>query len=240
MRIEGAFANSYDRFVKRESLLPPDLGDLIKSLNPRSILEFGCGTGTVAVGLALEGFDVTGVDFSADMLKIARKKAKLYNAQVRFIKGDISKINLYSKFDCILCLGNILPQFRSSPSLASLFKNALRHLHPNGVFIAQQLNYNRILELKPIAFAIDIDKELIRIKQYRYRKSHIDFVVTLIDSSQTPPSKKVHLSRLKPWKKDKLLKYASSVGFVEVEILGNYKRDKFDLDSKDAILIARK
>jgi len=122
MKIQGVFANNYDRFVKRDSLLPPALERLIKSVNPQSVLEFGCGTGTIAVGLALNTFDVTAVDFSDDMLKIARRKANAYKTKIKFIKADIAKIDLGRTFDCIICLGNILPQFSSASSLANCLK----------------------------------------------------------------------------------------------------------------------
>jgi hypothetical protein len=123
--------------------------------------------------------------------------------------------------------------------LAALLKNIQAHLRPKGIFIAQLLNYDRILKIKPRTFATDIDKDLLRLKQYRYKSGYIDFVVTLIDSSQIPPAKKVHISRLKPWKKDELLKYASRAGFAHVEIYGDYFKSDFDQYSKDSILIAQ-
>lgn len=240
MKIQGVFANNYDRFVKRDSLLPPALERLIKSVNPQSILEFGCGTGTIAVGLALNTFDVTAVDFSDDMLKIARRKANTYRTKIKFIKADIAKIDLGRTFDCIICLGNILPQFRSASSLAKLLENCQRHLNPDGVLIAQQLNYDRILKSRPATFATDIDENLMRIKQYRYHREYIDFVVTLLDTSVVPPARSSHSSRLKPWKADQLLKHSRIAGFGKIEIFGNYDKEVFTLDSKDAVLYAVK
>lgn len=39
-----------------------------------SVLELGCGTGTVTRMLAKEGYDCVGLDMSEDMLSIASEK----------------------------------------------------------------------------------------------------------------------------------------------------------------------
>ena len=67
-RIKGKFAKSYDSFVKRESLLPDGLFELVRSYSPEMIADFGCGTGSVAAGLSKAGYQVTGVDKSKDSI----------------------------------------------------------------------------------------------------------------------------------------------------------------------------
>ena len=39
-----------------------------------SIAELGCGTGSVSLLLQADGFEVTGIDISGDMLKVAEEK----------------------------------------------------------------------------------------------------------------------------------------------------------------------
>ena len=198
-KIKGAFAGSYDRFVKRQTALPDGLLELIRSFGPRSIVEFACGTGTVAVGLALGGFEVVGVDYSPGMLRAARRKAREQQARLRIVQADISNINLKRRFDLLLCLGNTIPHFATEAQLRRLLSNCRRHLKPDGgTLIFQQLNYDRILRDRPITFAVDIDGDMARFKQYRYRKSLIDFVVTIADGSRVPPVVSVSTVTLGP------------------------------------------
>lgn len=56
-------------------------------------IDLGCGAGTVAVELALAGFDVTGVDFSPVALRkaaAAAARAGLGDDRVRFRRGDLT------------------------------------------------------------------------------------------------------------------------------------------------------
>ncbi len=54
------------------------------------ILDVGTGTGKQAFAFAKRGFEVTGIDLSEDMLKVASKKNKYENAG--FIVGDASNL----------------------------------------------------------------------------------------------------------------------------------------------------
>ena len=238
-KIEGIFAETYDRFIKRKSLLPEGLLELVRSLKPDSILEFGCGTGNVAVGLALEGFNITGIDFSSDMLRVAAGKAKEHGASPKFILGDITKVRLNRQFDLIICLGNTLPILTTVRKLESTLLNCRNHLKPaGGVVIFQQLNYDRVLKEKPVTFSIDFDKELVRFKQYHYRKNLIDFVVTIVDGSRIPPRASVSKIALRPWTSRQLKAALKRAGFQDIRFYGNYARGDFSINSKDLIIIA--
>src|SRR5512136_2085211 len=41
------------------------------------VVEIGCGSGELARGLAAKGWKVLGIDLSAEMLRLARKKARI-------------------------------------------------------------------------------------------------------------------------------------------------------------------
>jgi SAM-dependent methyltransferase len=61
---------------------------------PARVVEFGCGTGWLAVALAQRGYDVLGVDISADAVRHARDDAARRGVpQVRFETAD------YETFD---------------------------------------------------------------------------------------------------------------------------------------------
>ncbi|MDQ2797584.1 MAG: methyltransferase domain-containing protein [Actinomycetota bacterium] len=55
---------------------------------PARILDVGCGTGTLSVLLASEGYAVTGLDLAPQMVAAARVKAAAAGVEVTFEQGD--------------------------------------------------------------------------------------------------------------------------------------------------------
>src|SRR5688500_14923572 len=53
------------------------------------VLELGCGTGRVSIPIAREGISVVGLDRSAAMLDVARKKSRGLD-NVRWVEGDMA------------------------------------------------------------------------------------------------------------------------------------------------------
>lgn len=58
---------------------------------PSDIADLGCGTGTLTVLLAEAGHRVLGVDFSAEMLALAREKAERAEVKVELTLADVAQ-----------------------------------------------------------------------------------------------------------------------------------------------------
>lgn len=98
----------------------------------KNILELGCGTGNITEKLI--GYNIIAVDYSEEMLSIAR--SKLGNRRnVRFINGDIRNLNLNKKFDLVIAGLDIINYITSIDDLNKVFKNVYGHLEKDGIFI---------------------------------------------------------------------------------------------------------
>jgi ubiquinone/menaquinone biosynthesis C-methylase UbiE len=67
--------------------------DMLRSVLPNppaDVVDLGCGTGSLAVLLAEEGYRVTGIDLSAKMLERATAKARAAGTATSFRQGDVS------------------------------------------------------------------------------------------------------------------------------------------------------
>lgn len=62
--------------------------------NKKKLLELACGTGIQSIRFKQAGFDVTGLDLSADMLDLAKKRAQSAHLDIPFIQGNM--LDLYS------------------------------------------------------------------------------------------------------------------------------------------------
>jgi SAM-dependent methyltransferase len=70
---------------------------------PAAIADIGCGTGSLSVLLATEGYAVTGLDFAPAMIRAARAKARASDVSARFVLSDATAPTLPpSSFDVVL------------------------------------------------------------------------------------------------------------------------------------------
>jgi SAM-dependent methyltransferase len=90
------------------NVTPPEVVEYVTNSTTRGrALDLGCGTGTNAIFLAQQGFDVVGVDFSSKA--IARARDKAHRAQVTtltFYVADVTRLDfLDTPFDFVLDIG---------------------------------------------------------------------------------------------------------------------------------------
>jgi cyclopropane fatty-acyl-phospholipid synthase-like methyltransferase len=132
---EDFFTAPVNRFW--ETMVPPEAtaADLafvarhIGVLPPARLLDLPCGAGRHALGLARAGYDVTGVDLSAEA--IARATAASEGLPVRFVRADMRDFATETPFDGALCLGNSLGYF-GAEGLGAFFARLAKSLRPNG------------------------------------------------------------------------------------------------------------
>lgn len=80
----------YDIATAPISRIRDKVVDFTGARDGAKILDIGTGTGKQAFAFAKRGYDVTGIDLSEDMLKVAVKKSKYEN--VRFIVADAAHL----------------------------------------------------------------------------------------------------------------------------------------------------
>ncbi|MHB0868260.1 MAG: class I SAM-dependent DNA methyltransferase [Chloroflexota bacterium] len=105
------------------------------ALAGHEILDLACGTGTVALLLAREGYRVTGVDRSEEMLEIARMKAREAGIEADFLRQDMTLLEMERSFDLALCFYDSLNHLLSLRDLEMAFQGVASVLKPNGLFI---------------------------------------------------------------------------------------------------------
>ena len=101
----------------------------------RRILDLGCGTGGHAIPLAARGYDVTGVDRSAEMLRHARAKEEKAKVSVRWIEADVRSIEIGERFDAVLLMFAVLSYQSSNDDVLATLRTVRRHLRPGGLVV---------------------------------------------------------------------------------------------------------
>lgn len=104
------------------------------------VLDLGCGTGRVAVPLALSGVSVVGVDRAIGMLHLARKNVEEAGVSALFLKQDFRALDLGEKFSLAIAPANVVNHCFSSQDLDLFLDAVRRHLTPGGRLIFSARN----------------------------------------------------------------------------------------------------
>ena len=78
-----AWADFFEEIIKRE----------YRAGKPELVLDLGCGTGKMTIELAKRGYDMTGVDFSPEMLDIAKNEAETCGFSDKMLCCRLHKCN---------------------------------------------------------------------------------------------------------------------------------------------------
>jgi len=111
----------------------PLLKKLILEDIPKSatILDLCCGTGHITQALLNEGYTVTGIDGSSNLLDYAQQNAP----GARFVLADARYFQSHSVFDAAFSLNDSLNHIMSLKELIDVFRNVNSSLHPGGWFL---------------------------------------------------------------------------------------------------------
>jgi ubiquinone/menaquinone biosynthesis C-methylase UbiE len=93
------------------------IASFLEPLAGCTVLDVGTGTGRAAIALARRGGIVTGVDASAEMLAVARRRAEEAKLRVTFAREDAHRLPFADgSFDAVICLRVLMhtPDWRRS------------------------------------------------------------------------------------------------------------------------------
>ena len=106
----------------------------------RSVVDVGCGAGPLATALVEAGFDVTGIDASADLITIAQQRVP----KARFLHSSIYDAEIPA-CQAIVAVGEPLAYHAESADadsrIASLFHRAAQALPAGGMFIFDLIEF---------------------------------------------------------------------------------------------------
>ncbi len=134
--VQAGYDRMAEQYLSTKDLEDPlaldALAELARGLPPgAAVLDLGCGAGIPATRWLAQRFTITGVDFSARQLELARRNVPA----ARFIRADMTDLNLPPEsFDAVVALHSIIHVPRAEH--LTLLKNIHRWLKPGGAFLA--------------------------------------------------------------------------------------------------------
>ena len=154
--------------------------ELIRILKPYlkncdTILDIGCGVGTIDFYLAAKGKKVTGVEISASAVSLAKENARLFNLnkKVRFITAEFPGNLPIKKYDLVI-FSEVIEHLQDD-------KRALRDvwkvLNPNGILVITTPSKNA--PLYKMGLLDTFDKSVGHLRRYT-----IEGLINLVKSNE--------------------------------------------------------
>jgi SAM-dependent methyltransferase len=94
------------------------------------VLELGAGTGRVALALAADGHQVTGIDFASDLVDVLERRASEQNVPVVTRLEDARSFRLREPFDLVLAPMQLVQLLHEREQRLSMLRCVLEHLYP--------------------------------------------------------------------------------------------------------------
>lgn len=123
---------------------PAETEFIVRHCNLKSgdnVLDLGCGTGRHAIQLAENNLRVTGVDYVPDFIAKAAAMAKNQNlGNVEFHEGDCRDVEFEERFQCVICLYDVIGSFAERRENFKIVRNIGQHLLPGGSALISVMN----------------------------------------------------------------------------------------------------
>ncbi len=105
------------------------------SARPELVLDLACGTGRMTRELSRRGYDMIGVDGSADMLSEAYARSEEGEKSILYLKQDMRSFELYGTVGAIVCCLDSINYLLKENDLEKTFSLVHNYLDPDGLFL---------------------------------------------------------------------------------------------------------
>ncbi len=253
MKFYTSIADLYDEIFPY-SPLQKTFVESFKIHSPEStLLDIGCGTGSLALNMAESFGTVIGIDPDKEMLDIASLKALRFKADRRNNLEDLGKwvflqngmLDLFTEFapnsfNTILCFGNTLVHLSTLEEVKEFLVQAFEILKPGGYLMIQIINYDRIVDqgLKGLSTLENENVKFERVYEYDSQPVLINFQTKLtVKESGEVIENEIPLLALRP---KQLRGMLVESGFANLLEFGSFKKEAFGEDSQPYLLVVGK
>ena len=228
------FARVYDEFMDQtpydEWLL--NILNIFKEYKidkDAQVLDLGCGTGKMARKLAREGYQVTAVDNSMDMLEIAASEE---DDHILYVLQDMVSLELPQQVDAAVSICDCMNYILEEEDLKEAFRRVREFLKEDGVFVFDMnshYKYKEILACNTFIWDNFYDEEE-RINEYQ--------LSLFIQNEQGTYNKYEELHLQKAYEQEEVVSFLYEAGFSSVRVLDAETMDEVKEDTQRLYYIA--
>lgn len=219
-----------NRDFKEAELFINNLVGYLKIENNSKILDLACGKGRHSYYLAKKGFDVTGIDLSAQSIEWAKEHYSLPN--LKFVVNDMRNVYKENTFDFLFNMFTSFGYFNSHTENQRVINSMKAQIKENGTIVIDFLNIYKVLsnvvknETKIIDdISFNISKEI--------RENNIVKTIEFYDKNK----KHTFIEKVEILTIDDFKHYFNESGLKIKAVFGSYKLDEFKHKHSDRLIL---
>ena len=212
-----------------------DIINLLNLPNGSAMLDLCCGYGRHAVPLAMQGYQVTGLDLSAVFLQQAQSAAKEQNVEVRWVQSDMRNIPFDNEFDAIINIFTSFGYLQDEDEDQQVLQQVYKALKPGGKFLLETVHQARVVRTISPHSITRYSDDLIVLEE-----RHIDLLTSRNEvrvSLLHPQGKRTeHRQSMRIYTLTELVHMLKNVGLQVRAYYGGLEGGPLTLDSRLALL----
>ncbi|MBE7080903.1 MAG: methyltransferase domain-containing protein [Clostridiales bacterium] len=206
---------------------------LILKLQPfplRIGLDVGCGGGWFTRAFQRQGYQMTGLDISAEMLDFAQETAMKQGVRSEYLLGDIAKMKVPPRFDFATAINDCV-NYIPKGKLSSAFKNIRGGLKKGGVFLFDISSQKKIEGKIANTVSVDDRDDVTYLSFNRPETDGVTMEVTLFAKRADGAFDRLdETHRQYIYKEEEILSALDACGFNVLEVEGHLGEDKTTAD----------
>ena len=203
---------------------------LASELCGKTVLDVGAATGNLTAHLLSQGYEVTAIDLSEQLIAEAAKKGIVVQPL------NMLDIDQLAIFNNIVCIGNTLPHLDSKTSVQLFLQKAYGQLAQKGKLILQIVNFQKYFLQKQGNYLGNlplIANDKVKFERFYYLNDSdkIIFKTILDDTIENE-------ELLQPIFANEITDWLIKIGFKNLKLYGNFKKDPFEAEKSMALIVS--
>ena len=203
-----------------------------EGLSPHLILDLACGTGSLSAELARRGFEMIGVDASAEMLMQAMDHTIDLDPRPIFLNQRMEDLDLYGTVDACVCCLDSINYITDISTLREAFRRVELFLEPGGIFIFDVNTKHKFDSMHGECYVRE-DEDVFCVWQADFNGDlcHYDFDIFVRSGEQWSRYQEEHVEKY--YSLSCLKEMLDEIGFTQIEVYPELQIAALDQEALD-------